>query len=173
MHVHTHTHMLFYRLIYPLRKLTQIHSFIQPICVEALLNAKHSAGAGDIVTGKTNGVSPSVAPPSWDAQSSKEDKHQRLDFSGSQPLSSLSSRGHMEVSRDILGCHNWVRVLRGSSRSRPEMWLNKVQCTGQPPHNTEPSDHGISPVWKRKNAALFNDCYDQHSGKVWGLGETC
>lgn len=44
--------------------------------------------------------------------------------------------GHLAMSGDVSGCHKWEGVQLASSRQRPDMPLNILQCSGQPAPTT-------------------------------------
>ena len=68
--------------------------------------------------------------------SSKATVHNRCPKgSGFQPVFILPPGGHLAMSGDIFGCHNWVGVVTGIER--PEKLLIALEGTGQPSNNKE------------------------------------
>lgn len=75
-----------------------------------------------------------------------------LKGSGSQLGVILSPRGHLAVSGDFFGCHQWggVGVLLASSRERSRV-LNTLQCTEHPTAEHHPAhnvQHPQHPAWR-------------------------
>lgn len=66
----------------------------------------------------------------------------------------LLPRGHLAISGDI--CHIGLAkaLLLASAESRPEMLINILKCTGQPPFPTKNYQAQMSIVARLRNADL-------------------
>jgi len=48
----------------------------------------------------------------------------------------LPPRGHVAMSGDVIGCHDWEQVLLAAGREKPGTLLNLQKCTEQQNENT-------------------------------------